>query len=532
MLQRMASGRIALLFFAIFSLLLLSACGDKNANTDSSAERGDGPKSVAIALGHGLDYLGVNPYEDGRENTVLRTVLFEPLVLETETGVFEGALAESWDVDETGTKWTFHLRKNIKFHDGTDFTSKAVKAAFEHYMADRQLAQRLGIAHITIPDDYTVEFTLKRPFAPFLNVVGSFQCTIPSPTSFDEKGNFVEPIGTGPYKIKSHSKEQVEFVANDDYWRGKPKIDNLTVVYIPDPQTTILALESGEVDLIGADGYGIPYSEIKRLQENKDFKVIENPDSSSLEWVAFNMYKAPLNDKKVRQAINYALDREEITEYVYEGFATPAAGPIGFDDSIPWVDTSIKGYEHDPEKAKLLLAEAGWKEKSPEGYLMKDGQVLEVNFLIQSDRTWKPMGEIIQNQLKEIGIKVNLEMRDNNLIRDLIKKGEFDLAGLGSLGKSTADPYYYFQYYFTTRGLGTVVKGNEKLDSLVSEVVTNINQQERQAIYNGIQRELMEIVPGAFLVHPTKVTIMKKDIEGWEFAGTMDPLRYVYKLSR
>ncbi|MEC1722199.1 ABC transporter substrate-binding protein [Schinkia azotoformans] len=521
----------------IFSfVLILSACsgnqssGDVSKNKDANTEKEN--QSLIIALGHGLDYLGVDPYGNGRENTVLRTVVFEPLALETSKGQFEGALAKSWSVNETGTEWTFNLREGVTFHDGTPFTSSAVLEAFNHYMEDPNFSRRAPIENIVAPDDYTVVFQLQKPFAPFLNLVGSYQCVIPSPNSFDEQGNLAKPIGTGPFALKSQSKEKVEFIAYDSHWREKPSIDELQVVYISDPATMVLALESGEVDLIGADGYGIPQAEIKRLQDNKDFTVVMNADSSSLEWVGFNSNTGPLQDVNVRKAINYALDRGQIAEFIYEGFATPAVGPIGFDESILWTDTSIQGYQYDLEKAKQLLAEAGWKDRNKDGFLVKDGQVLELTFLLEGTRTWKPTGEAIQNQLAELGIKVNLELRDNSVIRELVKKGQFNMVGLGSIGKSAADPYYFFQYYFTTRGSGTVLTNNEKMDQLVSDVVSTIDQDKRSEIYNEIQREVMDLAPGAFLLHPHRVTIMKKDISGWDFANTMDPLRFVYKLSR
>lgn len=522
----------AIFLFLSSLVFILAACGSNEEDSKKQSTDNKDVQSLTIALGHGLDYLGVDPYGSGKENTVLRTLIFEPLAMETSDGQFEPGLAKSWTVNDAGTEWTFKLREKVTFHDGTPFTSSAVKTAFDHYTKDPMLSKRLAIASVETPDDFTVVFKLQRPFAPFLNVVGSFQCTIPSPTSFDEKGNLIKPIGTGPFKLKQQTKERVEYIANENHWRGKPDLDELNVVYIADQATMILALESGEVDLIGADGYGVSQAEVKRLQENKDFTVVENPDSSSLEWVGFNLYKAPLNDVNVRKAINYAINREEITEYVYEGLATPAKGPIGFDNSIPWVDTSIKGYEFDLKKAKQLLTEAGWKEKNEEGYLVKDGQVLELNFLIQSDRTWKPLGEVIQTQLAKAGIKVNLELQDNNMIRDLVKQGKYDLAGLGSMGKSASDPYYFFQYFFTSKGQGTVVTDSKKLDGLVRDVVTTIDQTQREDIYKEIQQEVNNLTPGAFIVHPTRVTVMKNDIKGWEFSGTMDPLRFIYKVKR
>ncbi|HHW39195.1 MAG TPA: hypothetical protein GXX18_18490 [Bacillales bacterium] len=532
-LLRFGQKRLSVLLLFFCFILIFSGCSNNQSSNQSSSDgSGNGSQSLTIALGHGLDYLGLNPYMSGRENTVLRTVVFEPLVMETSTGQFEGALAHSWSVNETGTEWTFQLREGVTFHDGTPFTSNAVIEAFNHYTKDPDFSRKVAIESIQAPNDYTVVFQLQKPFAPFLNVVGSYQCVIPSPASFDEEGNMVNPIGTGPFVLKNLSKEKVEFLAYDKHWREKPSIDELQVVYISDPATMVLALEAGEVDLIGADGYGIPQAEIKRLQENENFTVFTNADSSSLEWIGFNSNNGPLSDVSVRKAVNYAIDRQQIAEFIYEGFATPAVGPIGFDDSILWTDTSIQGYQFDPQKAQQLLAEAGWKERNNEGFLVKDGQVLELTFLLEGTRTWKPTGEAIQNQLAEVGIKVNLELRDNSVIRDLVKKGGFDMVGLGSIGKNAADPYYFFQYYFTKRGSGTVLTNNEKLDRLVGDVVSTIDKDKRSEIYNEIQQEIMNVTPGAFLLHPHRVTIMKNDITGWDFSNTMDPLRFVYKVSR
>lgn len=535
-LGRIGTKKLSVLLLMFCAVLIFSACSSKPSSKDDSgdksADKEKGKQTVTIALGHGLDYLGVDPHGAGRENTVLKTVIFEPLALETSAGKFESALAKSWSVNESGMEWTFKLRKDVTFHDGTSFTSAAVVAAFNRYLQEPDFSRKAGIASIETPDDYTVVFKLQRPFAPFLNLVGSYQCAIPSPTSYDENGKLVKPIGTGAYELKSQSKEKVVFVAYKDHWRKKPSIDKLEVVYISDPATMVLALESGEVDLIGADGYGIPQAEIKRLQDNKDFTVVRDADSSSLEWVGFNTNAGPLTDINLRKALNYAIDREEITKFIYEGFATEAEGPIGFNKSIPWTDTSIKGYKHDMEKAQQLLEEAGWKEKNKDGFLVKDGQELELNFLLEGNRTWKPTGEAIQTQLAKLGIKVKLDLRDNSVIRDLVKKGEYQMVGLGSIGKSAADPYYFFQYYFTQRGSGAILTNNAKMNQLVSDVVTTIDQDKRAEIYNEIQQEFMNITPGALLLHPHRVTIMNKDIAEWDFAGTMDPLRYAYKLSR
>ncbi len=531
MILRSVKKQFFLLATLICLTFIIAACGNDEKAVEKK-EKANEPSNVNIALGHALDYLGLDPYANGRENTTLKTVVFESLALETSSGQFESALAENWEVSEDAKVWTFYLKKDIKFHDDTLFTSDAVVQAFNRYMQNKELSRRLGIEKVEATDDYTVVFTLTRPSATFLTVVGSYQTAIPSPTGFDAEGKFVEAIGTGPYKVQSSTKERIEFVANGNHWRGKPDIDNLNVIYISDASTMILALESGEVDLIGADGYGISFSEIERLKGNENLKVVINEDASSMEWIGFNLYKGPLSDKNLREALNYSINRQEIIDYVYEGYATTAKGPIGFNDSIPWVDTSIEGYTYDLAVAEGLFKKAGYTEKNEEGYFVKDGQALELTFVTKSDRTWKPVSEILQNQLKDVGVKVNLEVRGDDIVRDLVKKGEYDLVSLGSMGKSNADPYYFFQYYFTSTGTNSIISDSPKLDQLVRNVVMTIDHEKRAQIYNDIQQEVMMNIPGAFLVHPSRVTIMDNKYDNWKFAGTMDPLRFVYALTK
>lgn len=522
--------RRAPLLALLTAAALAVGCGRSPA-TGPQASRP--PDRVTIALGHGLDYLGVDPFGPGRENTVLETAIYEPLLFETPDGKLEPALAESWEAADGGKTWTFHLRRGVTFHDGSPFDARAVRFAFDHYRQDPALGRTLGIAAVETPDDHTVVFRLERPFAPFLTVIGSFQTVIPSPSSYDASGNFVRPVGTGPFKVAEHRRDLVRLVRNENHWRGAPRLAEIVVKYIPDPATMVLALESGEVDLIGADGYGVPRNEVDRLRGDARFKVRVNRDRSALEWVAFNLRRPVLSDVRVRQALNYALDRRELAERVLGGYAVPAKGPIGFDDTIPWTDTSIQGYPYDPDKARSLLAEAGWKDTDGDGVLDREGRPLRLTFLFDgAARDWKLVAEAVQQQLARVGVQLDLQSRDQATIADLVRRGDFDLAAQASIGKRLSDPFAYIQYYFTSGGRGTVIRGNETLDRLYGEVVGSLDTARRREAYRRIQEEIMRVVPGAFLYHPARVAVLRADVQGWEFAGTMDPLRLAYKLYR
>lgn len=522
-----------LLACALTALALLTGCSRTPAPPAGSAPEAAPPPRLTVALGHGLDYLGVDPYGPGRENTVLETAIYEPLILETPDGRLEPALAESWEAADGGRTWTFHLRRGVTFHDGTPFTAAAVRQAFEHYRQDPTLGRTLGIAAIETPDDHTVVFRLQRPFAAFLTVLGSFQTVIPAPSSFDAAGRFVRPVGTGPFRVAEARRDLVRLAANERHWRGAPGLKEIVVKYVPDPATMVLALEAGEVDLIGADGYGVPRNEVDRLKRDGRFRVQVNRDQSALEWVAFNLRHPVLADVRVRRALNYAIDRDELTRKVLSGYAVPAKGPIGFDTSIPWTDPAIAGYPYDPQQARALLAEAGWRDGDGDGVLDRQGQPLRLTLLFDGTaRDWKLVAEALQQQLARVGVQLELQSRDQATVADLVRRGQFQLAAQASIGKRLSDPYAFIQYYFTSEGRGSVVRGHAPLDQLYRQLVTTLDRDRRAELYRRIQQEIMNLVPGAFLYHPARVAVLRADVQGWEFAGTMDPLRYAYKVTR
>lgn len=536
-MKKFASKRgLAALLLALTTLWALGCAGPPGAPAAAGGGAAGGGAATApaqrltVALGHGLDYVGVDPFGPGRENTLLETVVYEPLALENSPGQFEPALAESWSVSPDGRTWTFRLRRGVKFHDGSDFDSRAVLYAFERYMKDPNTARRLGIQLLAAPDPHTVTFTLAAPLAPFLSVVGSFSAVIPAPAGFDEAGKLVRPIGTGPFLVKSHSRQLVELAANPEHWRGRPPLDTVVIRYLPDPTTMVLALEAGEVDVIGADGYGIPRGEIRRLEASPELRTLVVSDGAAMDWVGFNLYSGPLRDLWVRQAVSHAIDRQALIRHLLEGFGTPAEGPLG-QPGVPWAHPDLPGYPYDPQRAQALLAEAGWHDADGDGVRERDGQKLRLTLLFEGTRDWKLYAEALQQELAKVGIQVVLQMRDGDMIQDLQRKGQFDLVALGAIGKNPADPYYYFQYYYSSRGAGTVLR-DQKLDRQIAALSTTVDRAERQRVYHQVQEALADLVPGAYLVNPARVTVVRAGVEGWRFAGTMDPLRWLWQVSR
>lgn len=507
--------------------------GHEGHDTESAPAAGEAkPQRLVIAAGHGLDYLGVDPFGLGRENTLLSTAIYEPLALENPDGKIEPALAESWSTSADGLEWTFRLRQGVKFHDGTDFEAKAVEVAFRHYLQDKSTAQRLGIKQVTVVDPHTIIFALEKPSATFLGVIGSFSAVIPSPTAHDGSGKLLQPIGTGPFQVKSHSRQQVDLVANEGHWRGRPKLDEVVIRYLPDPATMVLSLEAGEVDLIGVDGYGVPFNELKQLQSNRAFQVAVDLRDTSIVWTGFNLKRPPLDDIRVRQAISYAVDRKAMVDHLLEGFGTAAVGPLDHDPQTPWVNEKIAGYPYDLDKARALLADAGWRDSNGNGTLDKDGKELAISLMFEGTRDWKLYAETLQQDLAKAGVKLELQMRDYEVMRDLQKQGSFDLVALSGIGKSRIEPSYYFFYYYSSRGGATVIRDNKKLDGMISKLSATLNQEEREKLYHQIQEEIWAMVPGVYLLHPARVSVVRAGVTDWRSAGTMDPLRWLYLVSR
>ncbi|MDD4363815.1 MAG: ABC transporter substrate-binding protein, partial [Atribacterota bacterium] len=322
--------------------------------------------------------------------------IFEGLV-EYKTGSTEimPCLAESWDVSEDGTEITFYLRKGVKFHDGTDFNADAVVFSFERqYNPDHPYHQYgewaywgymfSDVDRMEKIDDYTVKLILKEPNASIMTSLAMFTVCIVSPSSAEENKEdaFRHPVGTGPFKFVDWVKDDhITLVANDDYWRERPQIDRLIFRVIPDPSARLLALEVGEI-------HGMTYpnpADFDRIKANPELVLMSEP-GMNVGYMAMNTgygyvdankngikdedeplektpgYFEPLTKKEVRQAINMAIDKESIVRDIYMGTASVAKNGIppfmlGYNDAI-------EDYAYNPEKAKEMLAEAGY----PDGF--------------------------------------------------------------------------------------------------------------------------------------------------------------------
>jgi peptide/nickel transport system substrate-binding protein len=327
-----------------------------------------------------------------------------------------GGLASSWDVLDGGKRYRFHLREGIRFHDGEAFDANAVVFNFRRiidptfeYFYERANALKAGplqfVESVEAVDGKTVDFVLSRPWGPFLSQMGGWLAPglplIMSPKSIQDHGNEgvnSHPAGTGPFKVSSIEPGiQIVTERNADYWNGpQPYLDGITYVVMSEQSTRVFALERGEVDVITQ----LSPDNIVRLK-TEGFGVVESPISNQMWYMAINVDGPPFNDVRVRQAVNHAIDRKAITDQLLQGICIPSDN-IVFPTS-PLYDTKQR-YPYDQEKAKQLLAEAGY----PDGFTTK----IRVPTSGSSMLIPVPMAEWIQRDLGKVGIKLEIITND------------------------------------------------------------------------------------------------------------------------
>jgi peptide/nickel transport system substrate-binding protein len=415
-------------------------------------------------------------------------------IFETLVGAAPGAmkpepmLATHWEVADDGLTWTFYLREGVKFHDGTPFTAEAVKFSLERILEfPAHLAHGLGY--------------------------------IISPASVDEEGNVVEPVGTGPFKFHEHLPgEKVVVVRNEEHWRGTPKLEKITFVVIPDHHTRIMALEAGEVDVIQF----VPEGEVARLEAHPEITVLTTP-SVRTHFLVFNTETEPFDDILVRQAVDYAINQEALVEHILDGIGVPARGPIS--PAIRWsIHAELPEPKYDPEKARALLAEAGWKDTDGDGILDKNGKPFSITLLLTGLRPqWPPMAEAIQAQLREVGIDVSLKVLEWGAYIDAAgTPGNRPLdmhLFFGSAGTLAADADYIFYLgHHTDSGFFQAMHILE--DKLIEKGLGTMDDGERFAIYGELQKIILEKELGVYLFHQEEIVALRNHVEGFQVHPT------------
>jgi len=433
--------------------------------------------------------------------------MYDSLVWFDDDGKVVPALAESWEVSEDGTEYTFHLRQDVTFHNGEPFNADAVVLSWERAAnADFEYSYHWQAASsVEKIDDYTVKVATEEPDALFLSTMADNWAMIP-PGYFEEVGQegFNEhPMGTGPYKFVEWVKgDHITMEANLDYWRGAPKIQTVIFRPIPESATRVAAIQTGEVDIVTR----LSSEEAQSLLGVEGVKVIKYP-VTRIYYIAFNNLTTgldqPTMDPKVRQAMNYAVDIDAIIDALFDGFAKPATGyvatsELGYDNAGPF------GY--DPDKALELLAEAGY----PDGFEM------DMACPAGAYTHFEEVCEAIAGFLGDVGIVINLEIMESGHYWDLEANKELPpLFGdswsavggeafrrlVGALGGWDAS---YSSWY------------DEEIARLLNEIKMTVDQEARAALYGELQVYMREDPPFIYLYEPVSFEAINTRVQDYK----------------
>jgi peptide/nickel transport system substrate-binding protein len=466
--------------------------------------------TIKVAIGVDLDT--VDPH--AQTTTMVYNVLrhcYETLVWFDEKGNVIPWLAEKWEVSPDGKVYTFYIRKGVKFHDGSELDAYVVKANFDRWLDPTVRVPQRGqlgpIEKVEVVDKYTVKVYMKTPYAVFLRALGAYLLITSSEviTSFGNK-TITEVIGTGPYKFVAWEKgKRIVIERFDDYWGEKSVLKRIEWLVIPEASTRLAALLAGDVDF----AFNLPPTDLERVKGDARFTVL-TPTSNRIIFVAM-IPRGPLADPKVRQALNYAVDVDSIIKNVLYGLGIKTNAPLpphffGYADMPP--------YTYNPEKAKQLLAEAGYPQgfkvvlMHPTGRYLMDKQVAEA----------------IQAYLSKVGITVELKTMDwPSFVAELLKpldQKTFDMVLLG-WGPAVADAHFtlYGQFHSaqaTPKGLAAAHYNNSEVDKLLEAALAELNESKRAEYYKKAIEIIWRDAPWIFLYTQKWFFASSASLEGYK----------------
>lgn len=415
----------------------------------------------------------------------------------------EPELATSW-VALNPTTWEFKLRRGVKFHNGEDLNAEAVKFSIERVLNPAQKARwRWAFAEIErveIVDDYTLRIVTKSPL-PTLVTNLAFTMPIVPPRYVREKGDAyvaTHPVGTGPFKFVRWTKDdEIVLEANEGYWRGAPRTKTVIFKPIPEESTRVAALVTGQVDV----ARGVPPSLVRQIEDSPRAKVMKVPSALNIHIVLDTLKEGPLKDKRVRQAINLAVDKEAIIKSVLEGNGFAVGGPLT--PVMFGYDPSVRPYPYDPERAKRLLAEAGYPQglsltlNSPSGRYLKD----------------KEVAEAISGQLQKVGIRAPVAIHEWGTYVSKWPDGLSPMYMLGWAGTWDADGILY---PLLRSGQRFSRWSNPEFDRLLDAARSTLDQSERLKLYSQASKLAHDESPWLFLFHGMDIYGVNRAIVDWE----------------
>jgi peptide/nickel transport system substrate-binding protein len=507
-------------------LFLVAACSNGDDATLPGVEEVSQPSFgdtfIEASIGDASTLLPVLASDSASSS--INSLIYSGLIRYNKNLEIEGELAESWEISEDNKTMTFYLRKDVRWHDGKPFTAADVKFTYELYIDPKTptaYAESFRqVASVEVPDDYTFIVHYDIPYAPAL----LSWATMIHPEHLLEGQDVTKsplarnPIGTGPYRFSDWvGGEKIVLESNPDYFEGQPFIKRVVYRIIPDISTQFLELQTGSLDYMGLSPL-----QFDRQTDTPAFRRLYNKYSYlsfGYSYLGYNLRRPMFQDKRVRQAFSYAINKQELIDGVLMGYGVVATGPYKPDT---WVyNPDVPKYDYNPEKAKALLTEAGWVDSNGDGVRDKDGSDLAFTIVTnQGNDLRSKTGEIIQRRFKEVGVDVKLRIIEwATFLKEFINPGNFDATILAWSGGPEPDQYNIWHSSKTgPQQLNFIGFKNEEVDQLLEDGRRVFDQHERKKHYDRFQHILAEEQPYTFLYIGEALPAVSKRFRGVEAA--------------
>lgn len=479
-----------------------------------------------LVLANYRDIRDLNPHLYNGE-IFAQNMIFESLVKVNSDGDVEPWLAESWNISEDGKEYTFKLREDVYFSDGNKFNAQSVKANFDAILENRErhswIEAAILIEEVEVIEEYEFKIKISEAYYPFLtelSLTRPFRFISPSSMiNGSTKDGVNGYIGTGPYVLSENKTDEYSiFKVNENYWGDKPEIKDITVKVIPDNATRALALESGEIDLI----YGNSLVDSDTYIDLSDRSGFESSISepTATRTLMMNTSDEILSDVNVRMALEYAMDKELISQGIFSGVESPAN--TIFSPNLPYCDIKVNEYSYSVEKAIELLEESGWILNKKSNIREKDGTRLILNLNYNSDDVVsKTMAEYFQNQLSAIGVQLYIRAEEKQAYNDRLKSGKFDLIFNNTWG-SPYDPQTFLNGmrepgvhgdYEAQQGL----KEKAMIDESILKALTTTSEEERREKFSYILNTLQDSAVYIPITYQHNVAVYNDRVKNIQF---------------
>lgn len=511
---------------ALAATMVLTACGGGSSTTETTAAAAGTETTAAaagtettaaaestgnigktdIVVGMGADIVTMDPAnQQDTTSSVFMKHVYCTLTETDNDGNLVGDLATKWDISEDGKTFTYYLNENATFSDGTPITAEDVKFTFDRAKEmPKTKSNTSKVEEVIVDNEHQVTIKLTDSYAPFIQIAGSSNLSIVSKAAVEAAGETYgdvdNVVASGPFTVTEWvPNDHYTLVRNENYWGEMPITTSITVRVIPEASARVIALESGEIDIV----WGVDAIDCPNVEDNPDTVLMSQP-SSSIEYIGMNTSKEKFSDVRVRQAINMAIDQQTFIDAIIEGRGIPANSYINA--AIPGYTSEVTGYEYDPEAAKALLAEAGY----PDGF--------DCTILVNGD-TRTRSAQIVQAQLAEIGINVTVDTYEWGAMLEMLSNGDHEMFILGWSNSSfDADSSTYQLFHSSNHG----ATGNrawltdDEVDRLIEEAAAEMDNDKRMELYKELQFRLKELAPWVPLYYKNDNVGVRADLKGFQ----------------